>query len=450
MTANRTRTLSTRIRGIGRSSYSNSLALRVLNAALSLGITVLLARLLGPREYGAYAMLLATAMLLAIPFTTGLPKAMTREIAAARVQDDPGRLRCIIKNGQTLFAIMVPILAVGAILAWTLGLSIAGTSTGILVSAALAPILAADANRIAVMQGLGQAIKSQIPDMLVRPLGTAVIVVILLITVEHVDAPAGAFAYAASAVIGLVVGYLMLRPSLADIPKQEPKNHPTWRKFLPLVGTLSILGGSKSLTANVDIILVDIYSSLEQAGQYKVALAGLAVVVLGYNAIQAVSYTRIAEAVPLNDKQSILHHSDRALLWGTVLSLATLVAIAAVGIPAINFIYGPEYRPAWAILLILGAGFTLGQALGPAENIAMLAGSQLAAAGCIIIGVVTTVVLAAILAPGQGMLGVAIASMTGTIIRHGLLTIMVNRAFNFDITLLGTLRRLMQARHTSN
>ena len=91
--------------------------------------------------------------------------------------------------------------------------------------------------------------------------------------------------------------------------------------------------------------------------------------------------------------------------------------------------------------MVLAGGFALTQLLGPSENIAMLSGKQLLAAGATIIGVLCTIASAIFLAPAWGSLGIAAASALGTFIRQLLIAGIVYRQFGIDITLIGYVRR---------
>ncbi|GGG81185.1 oligosaccharide flippase family protein [Corynebacterium pelargi] len=429
-----------------RSSYVRSIGIRGLNGGLGFAVSVLLARLLGPSDYGAYGVILSTAAIIAIPFTAGLPRAMAREVAAARVNDDPGLIRLVIRRGRNTFLLLLPILAFAAIVAWKFGLTIAGTSTGILVAALVAPMLAADSNRMAIMQGMGQAVRSQIPDMIVRPVGTAIIVTVLLVSVHHVGPEVGAVAYASATLIGFLVGAWMIRPAIKALPDQPPKTYMSRKMFLLAVFTLSILGSSKILSGNIDMILLNSLFSLKDAGLYKVALAGMALVVMGNNAIATVANTRLAEAVPGGDKSKIAAESDRTMFWALGSSILVMLPVIVVGRPVISAVYGSEYLGSWSILLILGLGFSVSQVFGPVESVAMFSGQQLRAAAAVLLSVAVSVGLAFLFAPIMGVHGVALASTMGLSLRQILVAIFVWKKFDLDLTLIGTISRALQAR----
>src|SRR5699024_10457850 len=220
-----------------KSAYLQSMLIRILNALLTLGVAVLLARLLGPDEYGKYAILLSLATILGIPFKAGLPRTMARDIAVSRTKNDEGTIRVIIKLGSQVFILLIPLIILVSVGIWFIGFEVAGVTFGVLFAGVLAPILAADANRMGVMQGLGSAIRSQVPDMLIRPLGTAVIVVALMLLVGTTSAEVGLIAYAASTLLGFLIGALMVRRELGKLPQKSPTESVSKTGFLVSVGT---------------------------------------------------------------------------------------------------------------------------------------------------------------------------------------------------------------------
>lgn len=423
------------------------MGIRVTNAVLALGVSVLFARLLGPTEYGKYAILLSFATILAIPFKAGLPRTMTKEIAAARSIKDFGGIRPIIRLGAITFGALIPLVGLIALGLWLIGYEVAGMAAGVLIAAILAPILSADSNRMAVMRGLGSAIKSQVPDMLIRPIGTMVIVVSLMLTIGTASAVTGIIAYSAATFFGFLVGALMVGSELRKIPEVPITSELNKRNFFTTIATMSLLGASASITGNIDILLLDHYTTgTDDAGYYKVALAGLAVVVLGGNAVSAVAFTRLAEVVPTGHVDKIALHSDQALKWSILFTGSMTIVAFLVGRPVIEVLYGTEYSGSWSILVILAAGFTVAFLFGQGPDIASLGGAQIAAASCVLIGIGTTVLIASIAVESMGAVGIALGSMVGTITRFALIAIVVRMRLGVDITVIGLVSRAIRRR----
>ena len=333
---------------------------------------------------------------------------------------------------------------------WATDINVAGMATGVILSACIAPMMAADRNRIGAMQGLGSAVKSQVPDLLVRPVATAVIVSAILVIAGGVSATSGAIAYSAATLFGLLVGTFMLRSSLKVALTGEPANETvSWREFIPLVATMSVLGGSKVLTGNVDLILFNVFGDLEGAGHYKVALAGLAVVAMGLTSIQTVVYTRLAESVSAQDHKATMGHIDKTVGWQVFLTSAVLTAVLTVGRPVIELLYGKDYVDAWPTLVILSLGFLVASACGPAEEILMLSGRQLLAATIILASVAVSIVLAIIIYPTLGANGIAIASATANALRSIALMLITFQTIGANTSIVGTVRRRATRRRNS-
>lgn len=424
-----------------KSAYLQSMLIRILNALLSLGVAVLLARLLGPDEYGKYAILLSLATILGIPFKAGLPRTMARDIAVSRTKNDEGSIRVIIKLGSQVFILLIPLIILVSVGMWLIGFEVAGVTFGVMFAGVLAPILAADANRMAVMQGLGSAIRSQVPDMLIRPLGTAVIVVALMLLVGTTSAEIGLIAYAASTLLGFLVGALMVRRDLGKLPQKSPTESFSKTGFLFSVGTMSLLGASTTITGNVDMLLLNHFGAYDGAGHYKVAMAGLAVVVLGGNAVSAVAFTRLAETVPTGDKKKIAAHSDQALKWSILFTGGASLLILLLGKPVIGLLFGARYSDAWLILVILSIGFTIAFMFGQGPDIASLSGSQVPAAFCIVLGIATTIGISFATINSLGIIAIALGSMIGTITRYALVAAVIRLTIGVDITIFGLIFR---------
>lgn len=438
------------LKSIVKSKYLQSISIRATGAVFSFIASVLLARLLGPEEYGKYGILLSVATVLAIPFSTGLSRAITRETAEARVTGDSGRIPDILKKGTQLFFVLLAPLAILAAILFTLDVSVAGNTTGIIIAAVLAPLLAADSNRIGAMQGLGSAIGSQIPDQVVRPIAIIVIVLVILDVSGSADAVTGATAYSAAALFSLLLGGVLLRMLLhVNLTGEPAKATVSWSHFVPLVATMSVLGGSKVLTSSIDMLILNWLGDLSGAGHYKVALAGLAVASMGMTAIRTVLYTRIAASIPAGETAQTLKTIDGAIGWQLLITGSVVVLIAVIGRPVISLLYGSEYLEAWPILLVLSVGFFIASVFGPSEEILMLKGRQLMAATVILLAVVFVIIIAAVLGPALGAIGVAVAATVGTLFRAIILMFLAQSAIGANPSVFGSIGRRWASRSSN-
>ena len=97
------------------------MAIRVLSMGLSFAVSVVLARLLGVREFGLYSLAMSVLGLLVVPATFGFPQLLVREIAAYRVKGEWGLIRGLLRFAQrtSLFA-SLGIALLGGLALWLL------------------------------------------------------------------------------------------------------------------------------------------------------------------------------------------------------------------------------------------------------------------------------------------------------------------------------------------
>src|SRR5690554_7702772 len=69
-----------------------SIAIKIFGLGLSLLTAIILARTLGPEQYGVYSYVLAIVSILAIPAMFGLPSWIVRETAKAEVKHEWGKM----------------------------------------------------------------------------------------------------------------------------------------------------------------------------------------------------------------------------------------------------------------------------------------------------------------------------------------------------------------------
>ena len=73
------------------------MAIQALSMGLGFAVSVVLARLLGVREFGLYSLAMSVLGLLVVPATFGFPQLLVREIAAYRVKGEWGLIRGLLR-----------------------------------------------------------------------------------------------------------------------------------------------------------------------------------------------------------------------------------------------------------------------------------------------------------------------------------------------------------------
>src|SRR5690606_12384491 len=153
-------------------AVTGSAGLRIAGMGFGFLVGVQLARGLGAEGYGIYGVAMSVIALLTVPTEFGLPQLLTREVAAAQVRRDWGRLKGILCWSSQVSLLISAVIGV-CVVAWLL-LSGRGLASPfgmtLLAGVAMVPVVAQLSMRSATLRGLQQILRGQLPDVLLRPM----------------------------------------------------------------------------------------------------------------------------------------------------------------------------------------------------------------------------------------------------------------------------------------
>ena len=429
------------VKGLPRQIFG-SVGLRILSAAMLFSVGVILARWLGPEDLGVYSMILAAVGIASLPVTAGLPILLTRETARAYKSGQHGLLRGLwsFALGLVLTALLLAVVLL-AIVEPLLLKNFTHVKFGYIAVGFLIVLLTGlDLLRSSAMQGLGSGVWSQLPDALVRP---AVFFTLLFAGTQLVIADRlayGLWTYSLAAGLSFLFGMILLRRSIAGrvtLSRSEYRIR-IWLKSLVSLGAFS---GTQTVLGNAAVLMLGWLGSDREVGLYKVALQGLALMIIAQSGVSAILAARFSGSFADGDMHAVKRVSDHALALYVSGSVVFLIAFAIAGKPFVRLFFGDRYEGAVAILTILAVGQFVNAITGPAVDVLMMSGHVRPAVvsgivGCIVLIGTASTTIAMFGAPGMAMsaaLGVAIANV--------LMAIAVSRAVGFDPTIFGASRR---------
>ncbi len=161
--------------GIGPSlvkSVAGSGAVRIAAMLATFTVGVQLARGLGVEGYGYYGIAVSVITLAGIPAELGLPKLVTREIAAAAARKDFPYIFGVLHWGDRV-ALRISVVVALIIVIAALALAAIRPSTivlSLLLGAPMIPLMALSRIRGGALQGLRHIVRGQIPAGLLRPM----------------------------------------------------------------------------------------------------------------------------------------------------------------------------------------------------------------------------------------------------------------------------------------
>lgn len=412
------------------------LALRAANLAFVLGTGVLLARLLGPSEYGTYAFVLAIVSLIGIFGAYGLPELLTREIAVCDKKEDYSRLKGLSIRAFQIGLGISATLAVAAYVWMSLSKAANLTDMVAFLAALLVPIQTVAALRSGALRGLGYVRSSQLPELLVQPSVFLGVVAITWLVLGDMALQDAMVSRVVAAMIALLVGMFLLAKAMPE----------GVRAGKPIYETAKWAGSAKSfmfisalwvVLGQADIVILGMLRSHADVGVYKVSMIGGSLVMYVLLSINTVLGPMIASAAAEADTETIRSLVKKAARLATLMGVPITAVIIIFGEQLIELVFGADYIPAYQPMAILAVAHIFNAVMGSVGLTLNMTGHEKLTYRAQMFAVVFNVMLNFALIPQWGPLGAAIATAVAVVISNTLLAYFVLIKLKFNPTVFG-------------
>lgn len=412
-----------------------SFATRVVGLAVAFLANIVLARLLGPSGYGAYAIAIGWASVLAIPARLGLDNAALRFVTIYRDRGDVGLLRGLLRTSASAMAVAS---AFGGVLAITAGVVSGSRNVDPWLAAGVALLVfpfAAMGWLSAVIRSFNQIFASQAYEQLFRPALLIVLLGIAWVAGARLGAPLALWLTLIAVAIPLVVLAVQVRREVAALgPGQADVSER--RLWLSVSWPLFLLSLFQEATNQIDLLLLGLLKDAASAAHFTAATRLSSLASFGLVAVTTVSGPAIASA---------FHRGDRATLAGlaTMTSqLSLLFALIVVGGLLIFgrtalAAFGPTYPDAYSVLVIVGLASLASAFTGSVGYFLLMTGHERSAAAIMAGALVVAATLDVLLIPTFGAIGAAIGSASGLATWNLAMMIVVRRRLGIDCSPFG-------------
>lgn len=384
--------------------------LRIVNVLLMLLSSIILARVMGPDQYGVYAFVLSVVTLLILPAKAGLPTLLVRETARNQLQDNWGLLRGLLTLSNRFvcsYSVFIVVLA-WIYVHYQLGKSDVTRSDAVLWALLLVPFLAYEGIRTGALRGLQWVISSELPEQLIRPLVVVICAGILLLVGREIDAVTAVKINIIAALVAFLFGTVFLLKAL-PLPAKKSVPEYTYRLWFSSLVPLTIFVGLKLLDSQVSLVLLGVLGSSEQVGLFKVATMGAGLVVFGMTAVNMAMSPHLARLL----HEGNMYALQRMILVSTRVVAFTSFPISIVfiiwGEVIVSFVFGSEYAGASDSLAILCIGQLINASAGPVATLLNMAGQDRIVVVVSLIALCLNVVLGITLIPLFGLTGAALS-----------------------------------------
>lgn len=383
--------------------------LRGLSLPVTLATAILLARLLGTEDYGRYAFAISLATLLTLPVGQGITQLLTREIAQGMLQGRFGVHPGIMAWAwRRLWLYVVTLLGLSAAV-WFL------LQNGELVWVAticLAPLVAGYQIYGGAIRGHGAPVQSQIPEMVVRPLGVLLLVLGAWALTE-VTLTNALMLHVVATGFGLWLSWALCRwisPVEATAATPERNDHAWNQSSLSFM----MITATNFMTIEIGILVLGLLGQPEQVSGMRIAQSGAQIVMLSLVAVDVVTQSQIAVLVREGGGRPLWQTYVRAarLAFGAALTLSLILIIWRE--PLVRITFGEEFvtLASWPLVFLVTMGVI--HAFGGASSTMLnMAGQERQTLRAQSIALAITVLGVAVLAPLFGAAGAACAIAVG-------------------------------------
>ena len=327
---------------------ARTLALRLLNVAVQVPTSILLARLLGVQGKGAYTLLTVIPWLTAFLFLLGQDTAVTWLLSGRQ-----GRLRPLVVHAIGFVLVVSPLAA--ATYLWLVaprvlaGLPVALVTT----SALLIPLVLARCVLLGIMLGYERVVGFNAYYLVCSMLVLVLVALLVGVLGRGLSGALAAFVIAQAAMIPIGAAWIArFAAGVPDPGPAAPSGAPLVRRNLTygLKGHLA----STLVTFNqrFDIILLGALSNTTQIGLYGVAVSMAEAI----SHIPMSIHLNLFPRVSAEGSEAGARRLPRAFRMTVLLSSALALGLLVLGRPLIGLLYGAPFLPAFRSLALLLPG----------------------------------------------------------------------------------------------
>jgi O-antigen/teichoic acid export membrane protein len=402
------------------------LIIRVLASAVGYASMILLARWMGPSEYGLYSFAIAWMTLFAYPATLGLPGAGVRFVAQYSATNDWEHVVGFMKVSSWLAfgcGALIATLAILAVLCFKLYLN-PGFAAPTIVALAGIPVVALTIVRSEAIRGLGWLVLAWGPLQLGQPLLLLIMTAVMAFIAMQLTATLGVGASIIAYAANLIAQRVVLHARLGTRIKVEPKvNLGPW---LGVALSFVWISLATVILIQAGVIVAGIFLSPRDVAIYSAAAATSGLVAFPLYAATALSAPRFAALYEQQCHLKLQTLTTNVIRWTFWPSLAMALIFVAFGSIVLR-LFGPGFEQGYAALLILTLGQLAGAFAGPVGSLLNMTGHQFVTARVLGASAILGVVFAFVFTRIWGSFGTAVAFSGAMVLSNAWLAIFVVR-----------------------
>lgn len=410
---------------------------RITLLSSNLLIGILLARNLGPSNYGVYSLIISLVTLFVMVACLGLPTIALKESASLLVKE-----KWALLKGMLSFSLFfVFIFSLGVIIVGYLikdifpSLSSAEARVAFYFGLILVPILSLINVMSNTLRGLHIIAPSQLV-IITKQLVFLLIIISIFIYISNVTVDHIVLSNVTASLLSMILVVIFL---IKNYPEKLMNVKPVYeiKYWLFSAIPLFLIAGIQIINNRADILMLGAMTSSYEVGIYDVAMRGaelLVFFVIVFNISIASTFSRL-HAEGNYDRLSKITTSATRVVF--LLTMPIAMALFFFGDYLIGFVFGEEYLVGLIALNILMVGHFFNVITGPSDLLLIMSGHQKITAYCMAFAAIVNVTLNYMLIPIYGVEGACVANLVSNVLWNGLLAIFCRKTLGIDTTLFG-------------
>lgn len=400
-------------------------------------VGVQLARGLGVTSYGYYGIAMAVVTIATIPGTLGIPKLVTREVAAAQSRGDPAAIHGVVRWADRtcwgISAIIAATTAMGAAIAWGAG---SGTlAVAILLGAPAITLLPLASIRASALRGLHDIVLGQLSNNLMRPLAMAILLFVCFSTGINIGAPGAMALNCVTAAGALALTQFWLSRRLPEAAASHSAQQQ--RGWLASSIPMALADAAQSLQQQASVLLLGIVAAPAQVALFRVSIATVVIAVVPVTVVNLVVLPMFARLHAEHDHRRLQQLvSMSALIQFAGVFLLSIPLLAAAS-PLLRVVFGDNYAAAGSTLRILLVGAIVSAAFGPNGALLNMTGHERRVTRAMWVSLLINAVAIAFFALRWGSVGSAVGVLAGQCCWNILLRLDARRILSIETSILG-------------
>lgn len=430
-------------RGRIAQATSGSLVLQVAEAFLGFATSILIARLLGVSEFGAYAFGITLAGFLVIPAALGYRTLAVRQVSALSALGEWGRLKAFTSGAlrRVVFSAMVVTLAAYALMSIFGDVLADNMREAALTAILIVPIIALLQLHEGFVRGIDRVVVAQTPNRVFRPSVFFFLAGLASLTILPIDNGADAVVLNLSATVAALL--LVVAVWWYFQPKQHPDGPPTiegcdasFRHAFPF----ALIASLQVINSQTDVLMLGFLTGADDTGIYRVASRVASLVAFVLTAVSAALAPRISSLYVKSEDAEIQALCSKAAMVSTVASLFIVVTLL-FGNQWVLLLFGSDFQAGGSVLIVLSLGQMANALTGVVAPLMSMTGNQKTLARTLTLTAILNVALNAVLIPHYGAEGAAIATMLTFVLWNAALAVLAKRKLGIDVTAVGYIRK---------